>query len=134
LVSDIREEHNLRVFENRVLRRIFGPKRDEVTGGWRKLHNEKLHNLYSSPSVIRMIKSKRMRWARHVAWMNNIKTVLRETGWDGMDWIDLAQDRDQWRALVNTVTNVRVPQNAGKFLSSCTIGGFSRRALLHEVS
>jgi hypothetical protein len=57
------------VFENRVLRRIFGPKRDEVTGGWRKLHNEELHNLYSSPSIIRMIKSRRMRWAWHVAGM-----------------------------------------------------------------
>jgi hypothetical protein len=58
--------HKLRVFENRVLRRIFGPKRDGVTGGWRKLHNEDLHNLYSSPSVIRIIKSKRMRWAEYV--------------------------------------------------------------------
>jgi hypothetical protein len=57
------------MFENRVLRRIFGPKRDEVTGGWRKLHNEELHNLYSSPSMIRMIKSRRMRWAGHVAQM-----------------------------------------------------------------
>jgi hypothetical protein len=65
----IREEHRLRVFENRVLRRIFGPKRDEVTGGRRKLHNEDLHNLYSSPSIIRMIKSRRMRWAMHVARM-----------------------------------------------------------------
>jgi hypothetical protein len=55
------------VFENRVLRRIFGPKRDEVTGGWRKLHNEELHNLYSSPSIIRMVKSRRMRCAGHVA-------------------------------------------------------------------
>jgi hypothetical protein len=55
-------EHRLTVFENRVLRRIFGPKRDEVTGGWRKLHNEEVHNLYSSPSMIRMIKSRRMRW------------------------------------------------------------------------
>jgi hypothetical protein len=55
------------VFENRVLRRIFGPKRDEVTGGWRKLHNEELHNLYFSPSIIRMIKSRRMRWTRHIA-------------------------------------------------------------------
>jgi hypothetical protein len=57
---------------------------------------------------------------------------LRETGWDGMDWIDLAQDRDQWRALMNTVMNLRVPQNAGKFLSSSMIGAFSRRAQLHE--
>jgi hypothetical protein len=57
------------VFENRVLRRIFGPKRDEVTGGWRKLHNEELHNLYLSPSIIRMIKSRRMRWVGHVARM-----------------------------------------------------------------
>jgi hypothetical protein len=56
------------VFENRVLRRIFGPKRDEVTGDWRKLHNEKLHNVYSSPSVIRMIKSRRMKWEKHV-WL-----------------------------------------------------------------
>jgi hypothetical protein len=68
LVSDIKE-HRLRVFENRVLRRIFGPKRDEVTGDWRKLHNEELHNLYSSPNIIRMIKSRRMRWAGHVARM-----------------------------------------------------------------
>jgi hypothetical protein len=119
----LREEHRLRVFENRVLRRIFGPKRDEVTGGWRKLHNEEIHNLYSSPSKIRMIKSRRMRWAGHVArmgekrnvdrllagkpegkrplgrprrrWANNIKMDLRETGWYDMDWIDLAQARDQ---------------------------------------
>jgi hypothetical protein len=63
------EEHRLRVFENRVLRRIFGPKRVEVTGGWRKLHNEELHNLYSSPNIITMIKSRRMRWAGHVACM-----------------------------------------------------------------
>jgi hypothetical protein len=62
----LREEHRLRVFENKVLRRIFGPKRNEVTGGWRKLHNEGLHNLYSSPNIIRMIKSRRMKWARHV--------------------------------------------------------------------
>jgi hypothetical protein len=125
------------VFENRVLRRIFGPKRDEVTEGWRKLHNEQLHNLYSSPSIIRMIKSRRMRWAGHVArkgakrnayrllvgnpegkrplerprrrWVDNIKIDLREIGWDGGDWIGLAQDRDQWRALVKAVMNLRVP-------------------------
>jgi hypothetical protein len=65
----LREEHRLRVFENRVPRRIFGPMRDEVIGGWRKLHNEELHNLYSSPSIIRIIKSRRMRWAGHVALM-----------------------------------------------------------------
>jgi hypothetical protein len=65
----LREEHRLRVFENRVLRRIFGPRRDEVTGEWRKLHNEELHDLYSSPSIIRIMKSRRMRWAGHVARM-----------------------------------------------------------------
>jgi hypothetical protein len=68
----LREEHKLRVFENRVLRRIFGPKRDEVTGGWRKLHNEELHNLYSSQNIIRMIKSRRMRWTGYVARMGRI--------------------------------------------------------------
>jgi hypothetical protein len=125
------------VFENRALRRIFGPKRDEVTGDWRKLHNEGLHNLYSSPSLIKMNKSRRMRWEGQAARMgetrnaygilvgkpegkrplgrlrrtsvDNIKRVLREAGWDGMDWIDQAQDRDQWRVLVNTVMNLRVP-------------------------
>jgi hypothetical protein len=65
----LREEHRLRVFENKVLKRIFGPKRDEVTGGWRKLHNEELRDLNSSPSIIRIIKSRRMRWAGHVARM-----------------------------------------------------------------
>jgi hypothetical protein len=132
----LREEQRLRVFENRVLRRIFGPKRDEVIG-WRRLHNEKLHNLYSSPSIIRVIKSRRKRWAGRVArmgekknayrilvgepegkiplgrpgrrWEDNIKRDFREIGWGGMDWIDLAQERDQWRALVNTVMNLRVP-------------------------
>jgi hypothetical protein len=127
----------MNVPENRVLRRIFGSKRDDVTGRWRKLHNEELHSSYSSPSVIRMIKSRRMRWTGHVArmgekrnayrilvgkpegkrplgrprrrWVDNIKMDLREIGWDGMNWIDLAQDRDQWRALVNTVMNLRVP-------------------------
>jgi hypothetical protein len=65
-------------------------------------------------------------------WVDNIKMDLREVGWDGMGWIDLAQDRDQWRALVNTIMNLRVPQDAGKFLSSCTIGGFSRKSQLRE--
>jgi hypothetical protein len=128
------------VFENRVLRRIFG------------LHNEELHRLYSSPSIIRMIQSRRIRWAEHVArmgaksstyrilvekpegkrplgrsrrrWVDYIKMDLRETGWGGVDWIDLAQDRDQWRALVNTVMNLRIPKNFGRFLSSCTLAAF----------
>jgi hypothetical protein len=127
----------LRVFENRVLRRIFGPKRDEVTGGWRKLHNEELHGLHSSPSIVRMIKARMMRWARHVArmgevrgaynilvvrpegrrplgrprrrWEDNIEMDLREIGFGHVDWIHWAQDRDRWRALVNTVMNLRVP-------------------------
>jgi hypothetical protein len=67
LVSDIKEVHRLRVFENKMLRRLFGPKRDEVTGGWRKLHNEEFRDLYSSRSIIRMFKLRRMRWAVHVA-------------------------------------------------------------------
>jgi hypothetical protein len=73
----LREEHRLRVFENRVLRTIFGPKRDEVTGEWRKLHNEELHNLYSSPDIIRQIKSKRMRLAGHVARMGEERKVYK---------------------------------------------------------
>jgi hypothetical protein len=73
----LREEHRLRVFENRVLRRIFGPKRDEVTGEWRKLHKGELQNLYSSPDIIRQIKSRRMRWAGHVARMGEGGKVYR---------------------------------------------------------
>jgi hypothetical protein len=131
----VREEHRLRVSENRVLR-IFGPKREE-DGSWRKLHNDELHDLYSSPNIVRVIKSRRMRWAVHVArmeegrgvyrvlvgkpgikrplgrprrrWEDNIKLDLREIGIDGANWIRLAQDRVQWRAFVNTVMNLRVP-------------------------
>jgi hypothetical protein len=73
----LREEHKLRVFENRVLRRIFGPKREEVTGEWRKLDIVELHNLYSSPDIIRQIKSRRMRWAGHVARMGEGRNVYR---------------------------------------------------------
>jgi hypothetical protein len=133
----LREEHRLRVFENRVLRRIFGPKRDEVTGEWIKLLNEELHNMYSSPNIIITIKSRRMRWAVHVArmgenrnanrilvgkpegrrplgrprrkWVDNIKMDLREIEWGGVDWVDLAKDRDHWRDFVNWVMNLRFP-------------------------
>jgi hypothetical protein len=73
----LREEHRLRVFENRVLRRIFGPKRDEVRREWRKVHNEELHNLYSSPDIIRQVKSKRMRWPGHVAHMGEERKVYK---------------------------------------------------------
>jgi hypothetical protein len=126
-----------RVFENRVLRRISGQKRDGVTGGWRKLNKEELRDLYSSPSIIRIIKSRRMRWARHVVrmgvkrnayrllvgkpegkrplgrlrcrWVNNIKMDLAEIRLGGLDWIGLAEERYRWRALVNSVMNLRVP-------------------------
>jgi hypothetical protein len=73
----LKEEHGLRVFENKVLKRIFGPTRDEVTGEWRKLHNEELRDLYSSPSIIRIIKSRRMRWAGHVARMVQKRNAYR---------------------------------------------------------
>jgi hypothetical protein len=73
----LREEHRLRVFESRMLRRMFGPKMDKVTGEWRKLHNGELHNLYSSPDIIRHIKSKRMRWAGHVARMGEGRKVYK---------------------------------------------------------
>jgi hypothetical protein len=77
----LREEQRLRVFENRVLRRIFGPKRDEVTGEWRKIHNEELRDLYSSPSIIRIIKARRMRWAGHVARMGE-KRKMYSCWWE----------------------------------------------------
>jgi hypothetical protein len=80
LVFTLREKHRLRVFQNRVLKRIFGPKRDEVTGEWRKLHNEELRDLYSSPSIIRMIKSRGMRWAGHVARMEEKRNAYRLLG------------------------------------------------------
>jgi hypothetical protein len=76
----LREEHRLRVFENRVLRRIFGPKRDEVAGEWRKLHSEELHNLYSSPDIIRQVKSRRMRWAGYVARMGEERKSVQGFG------------------------------------------------------
>jgi hypothetical protein len=125
------------VFENRVLRGVFGGKRDEVTGEWRKLHNEELNDLYSLPNIVRVVKSRRMRWAGHVSrmvedkgvhrmlvgkpeekrslgrprrrWEDNIKIDLQEVGGGRGDWMVLAQDRDGWRTLVSTVKNHRVP-------------------------
>ena len=124
------------MFENMVLRRIFGHRREEVTGEWRILCNEELNDLYSSPNIVRVIKSRRMRWAGHVArmgvergvyrvlvgkpegrrplgrprrrWADNIKLDLQEVGCGYMDWIGLAQDRDRWRTLVSAVMNLRI--------------------------
>ena len=131
----LREELRLRVFENMVLSRIFGPERYEVTGEWRKLHNEELNDLYFSPYIVWVKKSRRMRWAGHVArmwekrgvyrvlvgiperkkpqgrprckWEGNIKMDLQEVGCESTDWIQLAQDR--WLSLVNAVMNFRIP-------------------------
>ena len=124
------------LFQNMVLRRIFGPRRDEVTGEWRRLHNEELSDLYFSPNIVRLIKSRRMRWVGHVAcmgeergvyrvlvgkpegkillwrprhrWVDNIRMDLQEVGCGYMDWIGRAQDRDRWLMLVSAVMNFRV--------------------------
>ncbi|KAJ4436836.1 hypothetical protein ANN_16968 [Periplaneta americana] len=132
-----REEHRLRVFENKVLRKIFGAKSDEITGELRKLHNTELHSLYSLPDIIRNIKSRRLRWAGHVArmgesrnayrvlvgrpagkrplgrprrrWEDNIKMDLREVGCDDREWINLGQDREQRRTYVRAAMNLQVP-------------------------
>ena len=120
-----------------LLRRIFSPKRDEVTGEWRKLYNEELNDLYSSPNIVQMIKLRRIRLAGHVVymgegrgmysvlvgkaelkrplerhrhrWEDNSKMCLQEVGCGGMDWIELAQDRCRWRALGNVFINLQVP-------------------------
>jgi len=133
----LREERRLRVFENWVLRRIFGPKRDEVAREWRKLHNEELNDLYSPPDIFRVIKSRRMRRVGHVArmgemrdvyrvlvgnhegkrplgrprrrWEYIIKKDLQYMGCGSVDWIELTQHRDRWRSLLNAVMNFWVP-------------------------
>jgi len=116
-----------------VLRRIFGPRSDEVTGEWRRLHNEELNVLYCSPNIVRVIKSRRVRWTGHVArmgeekvlvgktegktplgrprrrWVDNISMEIQEVGCGYMDWIGLVQDRDSWRTLVSAVMKLRVP-------------------------
>ena len=125
-----------------MLRRVFGPKTDEVTGEWRELHNEELSSdLYSLPNIVRVVKSRRMRWAEHVArmgegrvvhrvlvgkpegkrplgrprlrWEDNIKMDLQEVGGGCGDWMELAQDRDRWRALMSTLMNLRVSKMRG---------------------
>jgi hypothetical protein len=134
----LREERRLNEFGNRVLRSVFGPKRVEVTGEWRKLHNEKLNDLYSLTNIVRVVKSRRMRWAGHMAsmvedrgvqrvlvgkpegksplgrprrrWEDNINIDLQEVGRGRGDWVELAKDRDRWWALVGSVRNFRVPQ------------------------
>jgi len=133
----LREERKLRVFENMVLRRIFGPMKYEVTGEWRRLHIQELNDLYSSPNIVRVMNSRRMRWAGHVArmgeergvygvlvgksegrrplgrhrrrWVDNIRMDLWEVGCGYMDWIGLAQERDRRRTLMSAVMNLRVP-------------------------
>ena len=141
----LREKRRLRVFENRVLRRVFGPKRDEVTGEWRKLHNEELNDLYSLPNIVRVVTSRRMRWAGHVTrmgedrgvhrvlvgnpeekrplgrprrrWEDNIKMDLQEVAGSRGNWMELAQDRDGWRTLEELSGSI----NAGNFLTSCKV-------------
>ena len=131
------EETKPRVFENMVLRRIFGPRMDDVTEEWRRLHSKELNDLYSSPNIVRVIKSRRMRWAGHVTrmgeergvyrvlvgkpegkkplgrprcrWVGNIRMYLQEVRCGYMDWIVRSQDRDRWRTLVSAVMNLRVP-------------------------
>jgi hypothetical protein len=158
----IKEEHRLRVFENRVLRRIFGPKRDDVKGEGCQVHNKEIRDLHSSPSIIRMIKLRRMRWTDNVArmveyrnayrllvgkpegkrplgrprrrWVDNIRMDLGEIGFGGVDWIDLVQDRDKQRALANAVINLRVLLNAGKLSSGSTTCGLLSSAQPRIVS
>jgi hypothetical protein len=150
----LREKQRLGVPENRVLRRISGQKRNEIKEGWRKLHNEELHSLYSLSNIIRITESRRMRWAGHVACMgakrnayrvlvgmpqgkgplgrprhiseDTIKMDLTEIGWGCMDWKNLAQNRDQWQDLVNRVKSLWVPENVGNDYCVLTVSSHLR--------
>jgi hypothetical protein len=151
----------VKAFEKRVLRRIFGPKREEVAGGWRRLHNEELRNLNLSLNIILVVKSKTMRGARHVASMgerntynivvgkpegkrplgrpsrrcdDNIRMDLRETGWEVLDWMNLTYVRVHWRVIINAVMNLRVPLKTESFLTIRETISFSKMTLLHAVS
>jgi hypothetical protein len=134
-------KHRLKVVENRVLRRIFGRKWEEMAEDWRRLNSEELCKFYASPNIVQVIKLRRMRWTEHVGhmgemrsacsnfdgeregkrplgrhrlrWENNIRMDFMEREWGGVDWIHLAQDRDKWRALVNTVMNFGFSKRRG---------------------
>jgi hypothetical protein len=130
-------EHKLRLFENSVLRRIFGPKREEVAGGSRRLHSDELHNLYASSNIVRVCKSRRVKWVGHLSRKgenkntykslvgrsegmtplersgtrreNDFRKDVKEMGWEGVDWINLVQDRKEWPAFLNTSMKLRFP-------------------------
>jgi hypothetical protein len=138
----------LRVFEDRVLRRISGLKRWELTGDWIKPHNEELRKLHSSPNIITMINQagwdgriiyhtrywlSSLKGRPRRPWKDSIEIGLWEIGWEGVDWIHLAQDRDRWRAVVNTVMNIWVHKKRGiSWLSERTVG-LSRTTLPQGV-
>jgi hypothetical protein len=155
----VRKERRLKVYENRVLRRIFGPKRDKVTGKWRRLHKEELCDVYSSPNIFRVIKWGRVKWAGHVVrmgerrgthrvlvgkskgkrilarplhrWEGNIKMGLQDVGCGGMDWIDLVQGAGSCECGNETFGSIKC---GDFFLSNWGLVNFSRRFLLDGVS
>jgi len=148
----LREERNLRVFENMALRRIFRPRMEEITEEWRRLHNDELNDVYPLLNIVRVIKSRRMRWAGLVAcmveergvyrvlvgkmegkrplgrtrrrWVDNIRMDFQEVGCGYMDWIGLAQDRDRWRKLVSAVMNLTYSQPGSNTIDSIHFNSF----------